>query len=410
MTNKFLIFTTRQMCYHSAGFFAAQMASELENMGYECELCQLPEEGIASAQGQATYASDCEGAAIQKDIQQKLEGYIGKEYTAVIDFNSKLPRLVLDDGSCYLNHIDAPFYNYILDNPLYHHSTLECPLSRYHVLLVDQNHCDYVRRYYSHIKSVHMLPLGASIAVSERAFQNKEACVLFMGTYRNPSVYLEQIKKTGGQAALDMQHMIEVMQADSACTMENALKKILADSERVVTDHEFALMMNYYYPVEMYLRNAYREQLITALLKGGIPIKIVGDWWQNYRYADSSGLQLEKPVRFDKSFEKIAANAVLVDSSPFFKNGVHDRVFSGMANHTAVLTDSNPYLEEKFAKKNLIKTYSLDSMQELCSVAEELLINGAKRKSMVDKAFEEYEKAYRWHNVAERFVEDCLEK
>ena len=81
-----------------------------------------------------------------------------------------------------------------------------------------------------------------------------------------------------------------------------------------------------------------------------------------------------------------------------------------MANHTAVLTDSNPYLEEKFAKKNLIKTYSLDSMQELCSVAEELLINGAKRKSMVDKAFEEYEKAYRWHNVAERFVEDCLEK
>lgn len=410
MINKFLIFTTRQMCYHSAGFFAAQMASELENMGYECEWCQLPEDGITSAQGQTEYAANCEGGVIQQDIQEKLEGYIGKKYAAIIDFNSKLPRLVMEDGSCYLNHVDAPFYNYILDNPLYHHSTLECPLNRYHVLLVDQNHCEYVRRYYSHIKSVHMLPLGANIAVSEREFDKKEDVVLFMGTYRDPSMYLKQIDEIGGQAALDMHHMIEIMQGDSSCTMENALKRLLADSNRVAEDNEFAFMLNSYYPVEMFLRNHYREQLITALLKGRIPLRIIGDWWQNYRYADALGLCLEKPVRFNQSFEKIAANAILADSSPFFKNGVHDRVFAGMANHTAVLTDSNPYIEERFAQKKLVKTYPLDSMQEMCSVAEELLINRQKRKDMVDRAFAEYERNYQWRNVTAAFVENCLKE
>ena len=30
MTNKILLFTTRQLCYHSAGFFAAQLADALE--------------------------------------------------------------------------------------------------------------------------------------------------------------------------------------------------------------------------------------------------------------------------------------------------------------------------------------------------------------------------------------------
>ena len=47
MTNKILFFTTRQLCYHSAGFFAAQLADALENAGYQCELCEIPEDGIA---------------------------------------------------------------------------------------------------------------------------------------------------------------------------------------------------------------------------------------------------------------------------------------------------------------------------------------------------------------------------
>ena len=41
-SNKILLFTTRQLCYHSAGFFAAQLADALENAGYQCELCEIP--------------------------------------------------------------------------------------------------------------------------------------------------------------------------------------------------------------------------------------------------------------------------------------------------------------------------------------------------------------------------------
>lgn len=408
MTNKILMFTTRQMCYHSAGFFAAQMASGLEELGYECELCEFPEEGIAgNGQGQAKAAAAA-GGEIDAAAATVLEQYIGKEYAAVIDFNSKLPRLLLEDNRYYLDAIDAPFYNYILDNPLYHHATLECTLKRYHVLLVDEGHCNYVRRYYPHIQSVHMLPLGANTAVFTKTFEQKQGNVLFMGTYRRPGVYLEQMNNAGGQAQKDMCDMVEMMQADTALTMEHALKKLLADSRRVVTDKEFVLLLNFYYPVEMYLRNRYREQLVTTLLNAGLPVRIVGDWWEHYSGADNPGLHLEKPVTFDKSFEKIAASALLADSSPFFQNGIHDRVFAGMANHTAVLTDNNPYLEKTLAAEGLIKTYPLDNPQEACAQAEELLINRAWRRELVDKAYAVYEKRYQWRNVAEKFAGDCL--
>ena len=62
MTNKILLFTTRQLCYHSAGFFAAQLADALENAGYQCELCEIPEDGIAGEmREQAVPAKDTGG-------------------------------------------------------------------------------------------------------------------------------------------------------------------------------------------------------------------------------------------------------------------------------------------------------------------------------------------------------------
>lgn len=402
MTNKILIFTTRQLCYRSAGFFAAQLSYALEKAGYECEMCEIPEDEIdGNMQEMAVPVTEGE---ISPQAAAVLERYMGKEYAAVIDFNSKLPRLMCDDNVFYVDTIQAPFFNYILDNPLYHHSTLQCPLKRYNVLLVDEEHCEYVRKFYPHIHSVCMLSLGANEAVTGRAFEQKQQNVLFMGTYRKPSVYLQQISSYGICERKDMLQMIECIEAQPEFSVEKALTHILQEEKREVSKEEFALMMNRYYPVEMYLRNEYREQLITGLLKKGISVRIVGERWESYQYADSPKLKLERPVAFDRSFEKIAESAVLVDSSPFFKMGIHDRVFAGMANHTLVLTDRTAYRERIFGDGTDVCMYSPDNSQEAGVIAEELLINHQKRKEIVDKAYDIYKKKYTWDKAAQRFI------
>ena len=89
--------------------FAAQLADALENAGYQCELCEIPEDGIAGEmREQAVPAKDTAGE-ISPQTAAVLERYIGKEYAAVIDFNSKLPRLMCDDDTYYLDTIQAPF-------------------------------------------------------------------------------------------------------------------------------------------------------------------------------------------------------------------------------------------------------------------------------------------------------------
>ena len=42
--------------------------------------------------------------------------------------------------------------------------------------------------------------------------------------------------------------------------------------------------------------------------------------------------------------------------------------------------------------------------QQACDMAEELLINRGRRKDLVDKAYEMYQKEFTWNKVAERFV------
>lgn len=49
----------------------------------------------------------------------------------------------------------------------------------------------------------------------------------------------------------------------------------------------------------------------------------------------------------------------MLDVSPIFNRGVHDRAIAGMANRTVVLTDSNPYRCAHFKNRKDMMFYSL---------------------------------------------------
>lgn len=88
-----------------------------------------------------------------------------------------------------------------------------------------------------------------------------------MGTYRSPEIYLEQICSQDMQAKKEMLQMIERIQAEPDLSVERALRAVLEEQDRKISEEDFALLMNTYYPVEMYLRNYDREQLVTALVR-----------------------------------------------------------------------------------------------------------------------------------------------
>lgn len=398
MNNKVLIFTTRHLCYNSGDFFAARLAEGIEQNGIECEYCNLEFEDNAVG---STGVVESSIAALTEDSVRQLESFLGKSYLAVIDFNSRMPHMILDDGSFYLDGIDAPFYDYILDHPLYHHSTLSCRLRNFNVIVPDRNQRDYVREQYSWIRDVIWQPLGGQAAVNTCPPQMKREEVLFTGTYRNPEDVYNQIIQTEDVSLRGlMMDIIDYMRMDSSVTVEDAMTHVLSHS--LDSKYSFPALLNACYPVEIYIRNLCRERLIDTFAKEGVPLRIVGNWWEQYAGINRPSITLQPAVSFARSFDIIAGSAVLLDSSPFFQYGIHDRVVAAMANKTIALTDENTYISSLCkAKVDCgIRTYSAMHPETAVARAEELLGKPSLREETAEAAYEFYESHFTWKCAA----------
>ena len=113
---KFLIFEMKTVCYNSYLYFGDSLGDALKAKGHTVEYFKVDEDAL-----------------------DDLEKYIGQKYDALIDFNSDLPRALMDDDSHFLDHVEAPFFDVILDHPLYHHDSAEYHLIDIVVLEKDKN-------------------------------------------------------------------------------------------------------------------------------------------------------------------------------------------------------------------------------------------------------------------------------
>lgn len=314
-----LIFCTRSLCYFSGEFFARELAEIFQNKGDRVETVLLPDEPGSTA---AT-----------RDLSQFeiLEKYIGKTYDAVIDFNSFLPYLTDDDGTPILDEIDAPFYNYLLDHPLYHHPGLSYKLRDYNVICIDKKHAAYVRKYYPHIKKILYQPLpgakctdknmpGAKYrgniqcaikcieeissdtkcdarSISETEFSSN---IFFSGTFTPESELLTELlrrprsiqdavleiaefwnpeKETIEDVVRGYLDSLNTSERDvifSSIINEESLSKTAAPEE----ENLFPLLLNHMYSLDRIMRYRMRKKVITALAEAGIELDIQGEGWE----------------------------------------------------------------------------------------------------------------------------------
>ena len=384
MNEKVLIFTSREICYNSHFFFAHQMGGAFEKMGYEVEYCEF------------TRTSDFDAV---------LQPHLGRTYKVMLDFNSLMPQLAEEDGTPVLDMIDGPFYNYILDHPLFHYNCLSAKAKNFHTILLDEAQEAYVKRYYPGVKSTLCMPLGATEAFSKEKRVAEPDCVLFMGSYDSEEKLYGMIELAPepikSLSKLVLERRLEMPER----TMEGVFYEVLRERGLELDDARFALFMNHMYPVDAYVRNHFRRKSLDCLVKNRIPVKIVGEGWEKYRSFDENYVKREPSVEFGLSFEKIAKEHILLNNSPFFNHGAHDRIYAGMANHCAVLSDENPYLKRTLKDGENIMLYSLKDEKQLKDIAEELLTNRVLCKDIQESAYREFMQHHSWEKRVECLLE-----
>lgn len=383
-SNTILIFTSREICYNSHYFFAHQMENAFEKLGYSVEMCEFTKED---------------------DFDAVLSPHLGKTYKLILDFNSLLPQLEEEDGTPVLNMIQGPFFDYILDHPLFHYNCLTSKADDFHAILLDEAQEEYVKKYYKGVKSTLMMPLGATEAVCNSKRIEVPDCILFIGSYDSEEKLLNMIRVAQEPIRTLAFKVLEKRLENPLLLQEQAFAEVLLENKVEMDNSQFALFMNQMYPVDAYVRNHFRRITIDTLVKYHIPVKIVGEGWGKYRSFDEKFVIREREVEFGLSFEKIAKEHILLNNSPFFNRGAHDRIYAGMANHCAVLTDTNPYLERTLSDRENIMLYSIKDEKGIKDRAEELLTNHVLCKRIQENAYLEFKQKHTWECRARRLLE-----
>lgn len=381
---KILVFCSREICYCSGNFFANRIAEAFEALGYPTEVCEF---------------------AGSDDLDRIFMPYIGKAYKLILDFNSRMTRMEEEDGTPVPDRMEGPFFDYVLDHPLFHYNSLTPGLKNLNAVVLDEAQKRYVDRYYPGVRKTLMMPLGATEALSYEKRSGRADGVLFMGTYDDPDSVYEIVRASPKPLRTYMDRLIEMRLSDPLLPMEEGFAALLKEEGRRLSDGEFALFMNAMYPVDAYIRDYFRKSAIDALGRRHIPVRLAGEGWDKYKGVEERFLIREKAVDFGFSFEKIAKEHILLNSSPIFNRGAHDRIFAGMANHCVVLTDENPYLRRILRDGGQVMLYSIREAESLCDKAEELLCNPALVKSVEEAAYQEYLRCHTWKHRAKELLD-----
>ena len=377
---KFLIFEMKTVCYNSYLYFGDALGNALTHKGHSVEYFKVDEDSL-----------------------DDLENYVGKHYDALIDFNSDLPRALMDDDSYFLDHVDAPFFDVILDHPLYHHDSLKHKLQNFNVVCLDSKHRDYIIKYYPHIKSVAVTPMTGELAFGNDSidwdnYVNRPYDILLSGTYTDPTRLEAAIHKIPEFLAKNVYELIDMMLADSTLTIEDAVETLARNEIYDYINSDVPLHTQSFYLADAYVRCINRKNLVLELDKCFHNFHIFGALWEEL---DLKHAILHREIPFNLTFTVFSKAKISVNIMPNFKSGSHDRVFSGQLNGAVALTDPTTLLRLEYQHEKNILFYDLNHMDEISSMVDNHLNRPDELKKIAQSGFTIANTNHTWADIAD---------
>lgn len=381
MERRILLVSVNDRSYTSYRYFAKQLSDALQRKGCRIGWCRLePGEGQDThAWGKALFQAQ----AFHAD--------------AVVDFNSFLPKISVD-GKCLPEVFEAPFYNYVLDHPIYHKKALEAKLSDYRCICVDELHEVYIKKYYPHIRSVFTNPIPGSVGRNaEHPFIKRKKRILFCGTYEEPERYLQLMRKLPKKMADACMELGQQMLEDSDGMMGDALNPGNAE---------------YCFLADAYARHERRKRIIRTLLHAGLPIDLYGNGWEalHQECQGKSNAMIHDSIMYSDYVNKLGEYQIALNIMPRFVLGSHDRITCAMYNKAAVLTDENAYVHAHYDSGlnhgAVVAAFSVNDGEKLCELGEKLLKDTAWTEQLALRGTEYGKRYHTWDALAERILAD----
>ena len=229
----------------------------------------------------------------------------------------------------------------MVDDPILHLSRLT-RLNNQYITCPDLEHVDFLHRCGATNSGLLLIgaPSNLDLPVVERDID-----VLFPGTISQSKLDNSKWKEDFPQIANLLHDVADQFNPHEGPLLEQLVRdhpigqKLFPDNSITVYFEQSIKILC------MYLRYKFRLELVKNLDDLGLQLSLVGEGWESYQFKNHKIL----PSRpFKEIIDLMNRSRILLNYSPFFPTGMHDRLTYGTMAGAYVMTDANPLLQELF--------------------------------------------------------------
>lgn len=386
MTNKIVLFKGE---IETLGYFSEQMIPTLEGLGYRIFMFDLkqPERSL-----------------------KYLKKFITKDNTAVITFNF----IGLDDyelfgdktGQLLWDVYHVLCINIMVDHPFYYHKILMQMPQRCLQLCIDKGHLTYVNRFFPQIEHTDFLPLAGTQYEDKEfvdiPYEERPMDLVFTGNYALPESFEKHITRLDEEYAAFYWGIINDLIEHPWIPIDECMEKhLLENLEDEKTEENLRDAMEMMTFIDLYIRMYFRGKVIKALVDSGLKVHVFGAGWEELVCEKKENLIIGKACTSKECLEYIAKSKISLNVMPWFKDGAHDRIFNSMMNGSIVLTDGSRYIHELYQDKKHLYYYDLANIEELPTIARQILGNTKEAMGIAREAYEKTKENHTWKSRAE---------
>lgn len=374
----------------SFNYFTDQMTKEFEKRGHQVFVCDLEDH-----------------ADVSEHSYKALNRFLTKKVDVVICFDGIGTRE--DQFIEQWDRHQAVVIDILMDPPFRFHPTLEKHPKKYLLCCCDQEHVEYVKKYFpKEVLNVAFLPHFGTLDETEGQgipYKERKYDILFSASYLHPQVQLEKVKGLFPDRP-DMwtfyQSMFENLKLDSSMTIEKAVLGTLQQFDLSVSDEMLLMLLNRSVYVDFAIRMYHRGRVVTTLAEAGLELYLLGPGWEDHPSAGFPNVhRLDAQVPYRKTLQYMSDARINLNVMPGFKAGTHDRIFNTLLQHSLPLTDSSRWLERYFTDGEDIVFYDLDHLERLPGIVRSLLEEPEKAEKMIQKGYEKVSRELTWSNCAD---------
>ncbi|GEM_PF-1007317 len=353
----------------------------------------------------------------RREVEVKIfdipEGVMTKEHlqtlyqfdpTLTLSFHTILP---LPDGRFLWDQFKTPHVSLLLDPMIYYLNLIKSPYSILsYVDLADQALLERAG-FENHFFFPHAIEKEL---LDEPLSRDREYEVTLIGScYDHESVQVAWEKQYPKAVCQVIEESIQMTLCEQGQSFLESVVKVWEKSGLDPQLVDFQTVATY---VDYYLRGYDRLKLLEALKDFRIDIfgslfwvegQSLNDW--NYYTRKMDHVTVHEGVSFTESYHILRNSRVSLNSTPFFKNGSHERFLTAPALGSSVLASTNVFAKEQFGEEAGVRFYNFREWEKAPGQVAALLEDEEKRISDLEATREVIRSNFTWDRRAEELIE-----